>query len=145
VPFVDALNTLLDRSLPLTESSFSEFGNPADSKADFLNIQAYSPYDSVRAQAYPPMLVYQGPTTRACPTGRRPNGCKLRQLKTEQQSGHLFIKMRRSQRQLWAVRHARGLRQGLCHHQDNEVRPRARRWILSNWGQTPAIGVGFCS
>ena len=38
VPFVDVLNTLLDRSLPLTESSFSEFGNPIDNTADFLYI-----------------------------------------------------------------------------------------------------------
>jgi oligopeptidase B len=59
VPFVDVLNTLLDRSLPLTESSFSEFGNPIDSRADFVNLRSYSPYDNVKAQAYPPMLIQQ--------------------------------------------------------------------------------------
>ena len=50
VPFVDVLNTLLDRSLPLTEASFSEFGNPSVSRADFQNIRSYSPYENVRAK-----------------------------------------------------------------------------------------------
>ncbi|MDX2201875.1 MAG: S9 family peptidase [Hyphomicrobiaceae bacterium] len=59
VPFVDVLNTMLDRSLPLTESGFSEFGNPIDNAQHFAAIRAYSPYDNVRRQAYPPMLVEQ--------------------------------------------------------------------------------------
>jgi oligopeptidase B len=57
VPFVDVLNTLLDRSLPLTEASFSEFGDPGTTRAAFQKILRYSPYENVRAQAYPPMLI----------------------------------------------------------------------------------------
>ena len=96
VPFVDVLNTLLDRSLPLTELSFSEFGNPIDSKADFLNLQSYSPYDNVRAQAYPPMLVLPAAsTTRACPIGRRPSGWRsCAQLKTDSNPIILLVNMR---------------------------------------------------
>jgi oligopeptidase B len=83
VPFVDTLNTLLDRSLPLTESSFSEFGNPIDSKEDFLNIRSYAPYENVRAQAYPPMLVYQSLNDSRVPYWEATKWvAKLRQLKT---------------------------------------------------------------
>jgi oligopeptidase B len=94
VPFVDALNTLLDRSLPLTESSFSEFGNPGASKADFLNIKAYAPYENVRAQAYPPMLVYQSLNDARVPYWEAAKWvAKLRQLKTSGNPVILFIKM----------------------------------------------------
>ena len=56
-PFVDVLNTMLDRSLPLTPSEWPEWGNPIESMKDFKNIQSYSPYDNVSAKAYPHILV----------------------------------------------------------------------------------------
>jgi oligopeptidase B len=57
VPFVDVLNTMLDESLPLTPGEWSEWGNPARNVEDFKTILAYSPYENVRAKAYPHMLV----------------------------------------------------------------------------------------
>jgi oligopeptidase B len=59
VPFVDALNTMLDPSLPLTVTEFEEWGNPADAAA-FECIRSYSPYDNIGEHRYPPMLVAAG-------------------------------------------------------------------------------------
>lgn len=56
VPFVDVINTMLDASLPLTTSEFIEWGNPAE-KAAYDYIKQYSPYDNVKRQNYPTMLV----------------------------------------------------------------------------------------
>jgi oligopeptidase B len=59
VPFVDVVNTMLDASLPLTVIEYDEWGNPND-PAFYHRIRSYSPYDNVRTQAYPHMLVTAG-------------------------------------------------------------------------------------
>jgi oligopeptidase B len=56
VPFVDVLNSMLDASLPLTTSEYIEWGNP-NIKDEYDYMRTYSPYDNVRAQKYPAMLV----------------------------------------------------------------------------------------
>jgi len=57
VPFVDVVTTMLDESIPLTSNEFDEWGNPK-SKLYYDYMLSYSPYDNVRAQDYPAMLVF---------------------------------------------------------------------------------------
>ena len=59
VPFVDVVTTMLDDTIPLTTGEYDEWGNPAG-EAAFRTMLAYSPYDNVRAQAYPHMLITAG-------------------------------------------------------------------------------------
>jgi oligopeptidase B len=59
VPFVDVVTTMLDDSIPLTTNEYDEWGDPADG-ALYDYMLSYSPYDNVRAQAYPAMLVTTG-------------------------------------------------------------------------------------
>jgi oligopeptidase B len=56
VPFVDVMNTMLDATLPLTVAEYEEWGNPNEAAA-FEYMLSYSPYENLRAAAYPAMLV----------------------------------------------------------------------------------------
>jgi oligopeptidase B len=62
VPFVDVVNTMLDDTLPLTPGEWPEWGNPITDKNVFDYLRSYSPYDNVKAQDYPPMLITGGLT-----------------------------------------------------------------------------------
>ncbi|UHQ54923.1 S9 family peptidase [Microbulbifer sp. YPW16] len=59
VPFVDVVTTMLDESIPLTVNEYDEWGNP-NNKDSYEYMLSYSPYDQVRAQDYPNMLVTTG-------------------------------------------------------------------------------------
>lgn len=60
VPFVDALTTILDDTLPLTPPEWPEWGNPITEESAYRQIEAYSPYDNVVAKDYPPLLATGG-------------------------------------------------------------------------------------
>ncbi|MFD0861757.1 S9 family peptidase [Sungkyunkwania multivorans] len=59
VPFVDVVTTMLDDSIPLTTGEYDEWGNPND-KESYQYMLSYSPYDQVRSQEYPNLLVTTG-------------------------------------------------------------------------------------
>lgn len=59
VPFVDVVTTMLDESIPLTTGEYDEWGNPNDEEY-YRYMLSYSPYDNVKAQAYPAMLITTG-------------------------------------------------------------------------------------
>jgi oligopeptidase B len=59
VPFVDAVATMLDETIPLTTGEFDEWGNPKV-KEYYDYIKSYSPYDNVKAQNYPNLLITTG-------------------------------------------------------------------------------------
>jgi oligopeptidase B len=97
VPFVDALNTELDATLPLTVGEWEEWGNPAE-KQYYDYIKSYSPYDNVEAKAYPKMLVTAGlndprvsywePAKWVAKLRALKKDDRLLLLKTEMGSGH---------------------------------------------------------
>ena len=60
VPFVDVLNTMLNADLPLTPPEWPIWGNPIEDQAAFEYIRSYSPYDQIKAQDYPPIMVTAG-------------------------------------------------------------------------------------
>lgn len=59
VPFVDVVTTMLDASIPLTTNEYDEWGNP-ENRQYYEYMLRYSPYDNIRAQDYPSMLVTAG-------------------------------------------------------------------------------------
>lgn len=56
VPFVDALTSMLDASLPLTVTEYDEWGNPEADPAAYDLIASYAPYENVADLPYPPIL-----------------------------------------------------------------------------------------
>ena len=62
VPFVDALTTMLDDTLPLTPPEWPEWGNPIADAAAYRTIAAYAPYENVMKQAYPHIFALGGLT-----------------------------------------------------------------------------------
>jgi oligopeptidase B len=56
VPFVDVITTMLDESIPLTAGEWREWGDPRE-KAAYDYMLSYSPYDQVKAQDYPNLMV----------------------------------------------------------------------------------------
>lgn len=60
VPFVDALTTILDDSLPLTVTEWEEWGNPVEDPEVYAYMKAYSPYDNVAPLPYPTILATAG-------------------------------------------------------------------------------------
>ncbi|MDD3715825.1 MAG: S9 family peptidase [Candidatus Marinimicrobia bacterium] len=97
VPFVDVLTTMLDESIPLTTSEYDEWGNP-NNKEYYDYMLQYSPYDNVKAQHYPHMLVTTGlhdsqvqywePAKWTAKLRRTKLDDKLLLLKTEMDYGH---------------------------------------------------------
>ena len=98
MPFVDALTTMLDATLPLTVTEYDEWGNPEADPAVYDYMARYAPYDNVAAVDYPPILaetslndtrvLYVEPAKwvarlRATATGRRDF-----LLRTEMSAGH---------------------------------------------------------
>lgn len=59
VPFVDVVTTMEDESIPLTTGEFDEWGNPENPES-YMYMLDYSPYDQVKPQNYPNMLVTTG-------------------------------------------------------------------------------------
>ncbi|MGQ0640907.1 MAG: S9 family peptidase [Gemmatimonadaceae bacterium] len=59
VPFVDAINTMADASIPLTAQEWLQWGNP-HKKDEYEYMKSYSPYDNVEKKPYPALLVMSG-------------------------------------------------------------------------------------
>lgn len=59
VPFVDVITTMMDESIPLTTFEWKEWGNP-NIQEEYEYMLSYSPYDNVKAQDYPNLLVTTG-------------------------------------------------------------------------------------
>ena len=98
VPFVDVLNTMLDKDLPLTPPEWPEWGNPIESAEDFEIIRTYSPYDNVVAKRYPAIFAYGGltdprvtywePAKWVAKLRERKTDDNLLLLKTNMEAGH---------------------------------------------------------
>jgi oligopeptidase B len=98
VPFVDALTTILDPSLPLTVTEWDEWGNPLADKDVYYYMKSYSPYENVAAQHYPAILamtslndtrvLYVEPAKWVAALRRTKTDDQPILLKTEMNAGH---------------------------------------------------------
>lgn len=97
VPWVDVVTSSLDESIPLTTVEYDEWGNPND-KRYYDYLLSYSPYDQVKAQSYPNLLVttsfqdsqvqYWEPAKWVAKLRATKTGNNLVLLKTEMEAGH---------------------------------------------------------
>lgn len=98
VPFVDALTTILDPSLPLTVIEWDEWGNPLDDPEVYAYMKSYSPYENVGAHGYPAILavtslhdtrvMYVEPAKWVAHLRATSTGDAAILLKTEMHAGH---------------------------------------------------------
>ncbi len=98
VPFVDALTTILDPSLPLTVTEWDEWGNPLEDKDVYYYMKSYTPYENVEAKHYPPILAmtslndtrvyYVEPAKWVAALRHTKTGDQTVLLKTEMNAGH---------------------------------------------------------
>lgn len=93
VPFVDVVTTMLDESIPLTTGEFDEWGNPAEEEY-YHYMKSYSPYDQVKAQDYPAMLITSGLHDSQVQYWEPAKWCaRLREMKTDQNPLCLYVNM----------------------------------------------------
>jgi oligopeptidase B len=97
VPFVDIINTMQDKSLPLTTQEYEQWGNPGEEEA-YRYMLSYSPYDNVKPQNYPNILatagwndsqvMYHEPTKWVAKLRALKTDDNILLLKTNLESGH---------------------------------------------------------
>jgi oligopeptidase B len=97
VPFVDALNSILDPSLPLTVTEWEEWGNPLEDPDVYTYMKSYTPYENVADRPYPAILavtslndtrvLYHEPAKWVARLRATAPGTKVL-LKTEMGAGH---------------------------------------------------------
>ena len=97
VPFVDVVTTMLDESIPLTTGEWDEWGDPRE-KESYDYILSYSPYDQIKRQNYPNVLVttslhdsqvqYWEPAKWVAKLRDHKTDNKLLLLQTDMQAGH---------------------------------------------------------
>ncbi|HYJ67162.1 MAG TPA: S9 family peptidase [Nocardioidaceae bacterium] len=98
VPFVDALTSILDPSLPLTVIEWDEWGDPLHDADVYVYMKSYSPYENVTAQDYPAILamtslndtrvLYVEPAKWVARLRATKSGDAQVLLKTEMSAGH---------------------------------------------------------
>ncbi|MGZ8761611.1 MAG: S9 family peptidase [Aeromicrobium sp.] len=98
VPFVDALNSILDPALPLTVIEWDEWGNPLSDADVYAYMKSYSPYENVAAHDYPAILaitslndtrvLYVEPAKWVAKLRATMTGDTQVLLKTEMNAGH---------------------------------------------------------
>jgi oligopeptidase B len=98
VPFVDALTTILDPSLPLTVREWDEWGNPVEDPEVYAVMKSYAPFDNVAERDYPaiyataglndPRVSYWEPAKWVARLRGRMTGGGPVVLKTELGAGH---------------------------------------------------------
>ncbi len=83
VPFVDVINTMLDPTIPLTTAEYQEWGDPR-LKEHYEYMASYAPYENIKAQDYPAMLVTGGLNDANVPYWEPAKWvARLRRLKTD--------------------------------------------------------------